>query len=161
MQMTKWWTTSSKASKVTNFLKCLRIKSWNCKNGKKRLNGQTARQNISLRTHEVVSRVDSGPVTISFLLSPTERLEETCTTPAGYTYVIASGPLFLRIKTLPIPHKAGAAVCPVRTISDNSELWRAASAYTIQCPPRKPTQYLSLHQHSAFPPRLCGTLRPP
>lgn len=33
---------------------------------------------------------------------------------------------------VPVPHKAGAAVCPVHTISDNSELWRAASARTSQ-----------------------------
>lgn len=57
------WPSCLKASKVIHFLKCLRTKSWDSKRGKKRLNGQTARQSVSVSTREVVSRMDSklGP----------------------------------------------------------------------------------------------------
>lgn len=117
---------------------------------------------VSVRTHEVISRVDSKLdhrllPRESHRLGRAERPTETCATSTGCASVTSSGPLFLRLGLFLSHTKQEQLSVPrtplVITVSSEEQL--------LPAPPSKPTQYLSLHQHSAFPPCLCGTLRPP
>lgn len=101
---------------------------------------------------EVVSRVDNEPVTISFLLSPTERLEETCTA-AGCASVTPQVPCSLELRLFPSHTKQEqlSVLCiPLVTpVSSEEQLLPAPFSILPEHPPSTSAFISVLHSHRA------------
>lgn len=109
---------------------------------------------VSVRTREVVSRVDSKPShhllpAESHRLGRAERLEETYT---SRTCLTASGPLFLRIKTFPVHTKQEqlSVLCtPLATTVSSEEASAAPFSVLPENPPSTSAFLSILHSHPA------------